>query len=361
MRRVYLIRHGKPDFQTGTYCLGRTDMPLGPVGRMQSCLAAQALEDAGISTVFTSPLSRARETAAFFSAAPVVVPGLMEADMGLWDGLSFHTIREKYPELYARRGADMRVPIPGAEPPTAALARFEAAVRHCLSRSSGSIAIVAHAAVIKLLLAAMLNTALETSCEYHLPYCTTVQLAYDGGFRLLGTSALPQPALDRGVCLRLLRAAGTPAHVIAHCAAAADEARRIAGALRKSGASIQAALAENAAMLHDIARALPEHAMRGADWLSELGYTREADVVQRHHALDADADFEFITVCLADALTLGAERVSLARRFLESRKKCRDAEALRAHGFRRREAFRAARRINDLCGREVIHLNGSPT
>lgn len=33
--------------------------------------------------------------------------------MGLWDGLSFREIKERFPELYERRGVDMSVPIPG--------------------------------------------------------------------------------------------------------------------------------------------------------------------------------------------------------------------------------------------------------
>lgn len=312
-------------------------MPLGPVGRMQSCLAAQALEDAGISTVFTSPLSRARETAAFFSAAPVVAPGLMEADMGLWDGLSFHTIREKYPELYARRGADMRVPIPGAEPPTAALARFEAAVRHCLSRSSGSIAIVAHAAVIKLMLAAVSQAGLEASREYRLHYCACAQLEYDGGFRLVRIGAPPHPALDRDLCLRLLRAAGTPTRVIAHCAAVTDEAVRLAGVLRQSGVAIDTALVENAAMLHDLARAQPEHAARGAYWLGELGYPALADIISGHHDLPNHPSAEVELLHLSDKLVAGTEIVSLEERFSESYKKCTDDNA-RRNWERRRSA-----------------------
>lgn len=96
MRRVYLIRHGRPDFPDGSRCLGRTDIPLGTIGHMQSCLAARELEHAGISAVFTSPLSRARETAAYFSPSAVVIPGLREADMGLWDDLSFREIKERF-------------------------------------------------------------------------------------------------------------------------------------------------------------------------------------------------------------------------------------------------------------------------
>ena len=44
MRRVFLIRHGHPDFPLGAHvCLGRTDTPLGPLGRMQAALLGETL------------------------------------------------------------------------------------------------------------------------------------------------------------------------------------------------------------------------------------------------------------------------------------------------------------------------------
>ena len=227
-RRVYLIRHGRPDFPDGSCCLGRTDIPLGTIGHMQSCLAARELEHAGISAVFTSPLSRACETAAYFSPSAVVVPGLREADMGLWDGLSFREIKERFPELYERRGVDMSVPIPGAEEPRAALCRFEEALMECLDKSSGDIAAISHSAVIRLMAARLFGTALESSREYRVPYCACVTLEYDGGFRLVKIGEAPRPELDRALCLRLLHAAGAPENVIEHCAATAEEALRIA-------------------------------------------------------------------------------------------------------------------------------------
>ena len=55
-------------------------------------------------------------------------------------------------------------------------------------------------------------------------------------------------------------------------------------------------------------------------------------------------------------MNLSGGCVSLEERFSESLKKCRDDEALRAHERRRREALAAARRINGLCGREVINI-----
>lgn len=250
----------------------------------------------------------------------------------------------------------MSVPIPGAEEPQAALCRFEEALMECLDKSSGDIAAISHSAVIRLMAASLSGTALESSREYRVPYCACVTLEYDGGFRLVKIGEAPRPELDRALCLRLLHAAGAPEKVIEHCAATAEEALRIAAALKESGNDIDAELVENAALLHDIARSLPEHSRRGADWLSELGYTREAELVRRHHKPEAAASLELTVLCLADNLRLGAWRVSLEERFSESLKKCRDDEALRAHERRRREALAAARRINGLCGREVINI-----
>lgn len=225
----------------------------------------------------------------------------------------------------------------------------------CLDKSSGDIAAISHSAVIRLMAARLFGTALESSREYRVPYCACVTLEYDGGFRLVKIGEAPRPELDRALCLRLLHAAGAPENVIVHCAATAEEALRIAAALKESGNDIDAELVENAALLHDIARSLPEHSRRGADWLSELGYTREAELIRRHHEPEA-ASLELTALCLADNLRLGARRVSLEERFSESLKKCRDDEALRAHERRRREALAAARRINGLCGREVINI-----
>ena len=64
MRRLYLIRHGHPDFPLGAHmCLGHTDTPLGAPGRMQACALGRGLGDRGL-TVFSSPLVRCLETAA---------------------------------------------------------------------------------------------------------------------------------------------------------------------------------------------------------------------------------------------------------------------------------------------------------
>ena len=108
MRRIYFIRHARPDIPFGErWCVGsRTDFPLGTYGLIQASLLSFEPELKNLDTVFCSRLSRARETALSISPSPVMIPGLEEQDMGEWDGLSFAEIMKGWPELYAAREND---------------------------------------------------------------------------------------------------------------------------------------------------------------------------------------------------------------------------------------------------------------
>ena len=87
MKRVYLIRHGLPDFPQGQrMCLGRTDLPLSATGLAQARDMAASLPP--VSAVFSSPLQRALQTARAIGS-PIVVEDLQELFAGDWDGLLF--------------------------------------------------------------------------------------------------------------------------------------------------------------------------------------------------------------------------------------------------------------------------------
>ncbi|MBR2799448.1 MAG: histidine phosphatase family protein, partial [Oscillospiraceae bacterium] len=99
MRRVYLVRHGHPDIPLGErWCLGRTDLPLAAIGRMQAALLPFDPELTG-KPVFSSYLMRAIETAQPLCPEPRIMPGLEEQDLGEWDGLPFSEIMVRWPEL----------------------------------------------------------------------------------------------------------------------------------------------------------------------------------------------------------------------------------------------------------------------
>lgn len=147
MKQVYLIRHGLPDFPKGQrMCLGATDLPMGAEGLAQAAKMAEKLPP--VTAVFSSPLTRAVQTAQAISLPVTILDDLRELHAGQWDGLTFPQIRERYPELYAARGLDPTLPLPGAEDHAAGLARFRGAMEMAARTAPGDLAVVAHGGII---------------------------------------------------------------------------------------------------------------------------------------------------------------------------------------------------------------------
>ena len=343
MRLLYLIRHGHPDFPYGEHmCLGRTDTPLGPLGRMQAALLGEELAGRGL-TVFSSPLVRCRETAAPLGGEAIVVAELREQDMGPWDGLDFDTIRRDWPELYARRAAEPLLVPPGAETLKEVWARVLPALRDCLAQSRGDIAVVVHASVIQAILADTLGIPLEESRALRPPYASYAVLGYDGTLSVKQRAVLPRIALSPAVAEKLLAAAAPGEKIERHCRAVARTARRFAAVVPEADAELLC----SAALLHDIARAEKDHARVGADWLRALGYPEAAAIVEKHHDCEGGELDEAGLLYLADKCVQEDQIVPLEARFGASRAKCRDDAALAAHQKRYETALALRDRLNE--------------
>ena len=147
MKKVYLIRHGLPDFPDGKkMCIGTTDIPMGETGLAQAAQMARMLPP--VTAVFSSPLTRAVQTAQAIGMPVAVLDGLREMYAGEWDGLTFEQIRQRYPELYAARAHDLTIPPPGAEDSAEGLARFSAAMEAAAQTAPGDFAVAAHGGII---------------------------------------------------------------------------------------------------------------------------------------------------------------------------------------------------------------------
>jgi broad specificity phosphatase PhoE len=116
-----------------------------------------------IQAIYSSDRWRAHATAKVvartFATEVVVRPGLREIHFGRWEGLSWRQIARRFPRL-------SRVwlthfphhPIPGAEPFDAFKRRVTCELDKIVTVHSGScVAIVAHAGVVRLILAAALG------------------------------------------------------------------------------------------------------------------------------------------------------------------------------------------------------------
>jgi broad specificity phosphatase PhoE len=138
---LYLIRHAEPAI-TGVL-LGQADPPLSEEGRRN----AQLLRLPEPCTVYTSPLRRAKETAAFLAPEAIVVPELAEITYGDWDGLAWQEIEQCWPELAAEKLRDWTAVTP---PNGESFANFSARVSRAFAQISNAgepAAVVAHEAV----------------------------------------------------------------------------------------------------------------------------------------------------------------------------------------------------------------------
>ena len=114
-----LLRHGQTEYSADRRFAGRGDIALTDTGRQQAAAAADRLVPRGIDAIVTSPLQRARRTAeaaAAATGAPLAVDdGLIEADFGKWEGLTFAEVAERWPDEMSAWLASADVAPPGGE------------------------------------------------------------------------------------------------------------------------------------------------------------------------------------------------------------------------------------------------------
>ncbi len=162
MPSLYLIRHGRTEWNRLWRIQGDMDVPLDGEGRRQAGALAKALEAVPLKAVYASPLQRAVETASALAVAHGVPlqldPRLKERNWGAYQGMR----REEAALAYAEAEADLRADPRTARPPGgesfADLSqRAEAALREIAAREEGSVAIVCHGGTIVAGLLALLG------------------------------------------------------------------------------------------------------------------------------------------------------------------------------------------------------------
>ena len=346
MRKIYLIRHAQPDIPVGKKrCIGITDVPLGTLGELQAIVLGEYMREIPIHAVFCSDLSRAIQTAQAISPDPIILPELREMSAGEWDGLFFDEIRQRWPEIYEKRGVDPNFPIPGAEAPEQGQIRFRKALESILQQTEGDIAIVAHCTVMQSFLSFVLGTDVNQCRQYQLGYTSITTVTYEAGkFTLESMNERPRVPLTDDLCGKLMAAAQAP---LAHCQEVAKKADFITQALIQEGVALNGAVIHFGALLHDIAKKEFDHPDVGTQWLRDLGWLDIAKAVRTHH------DPENLEINEQNIVFL-ADKLPVEERFARSLSKCTTPEGRDAHARRLYAARQLKEKINSLCGREII-------
>jgi probable phosphoglycerate mutase len=180
---VLLVRHGQTP-KTGVILPGRAPgLHLADEGRRQAEAVAQRIGRLpSVAAVYTSPLERARETAAPIASArrlPLRVErDLNECDVGEWTGLLLRRLGRK-PEWQLVRHHPSGFRFPGGESFTEMQARLTEMLARLVERHPGeTIAAVSHADPIKAVVAHALGIHLDLFQRVAVAPCSVTAIAY---------------------------------------------------------------------------------------------------------------------------------------------------------------------------------------
>ncbi len=149
---IWLVRHGATEWSQNGRHTGSTDLPLLPEGRERATAVAPVLAANAFALVLTSPLQRARETAALAGFAQAEVDtDLLEWDYGDYEGVTTSTIRETDPGWSIWDGA-----VPGGESADQVAARVARVIARA-DAADGDVLLFAHGHVLRVFTAVRLG------------------------------------------------------------------------------------------------------------------------------------------------------------------------------------------------------------
>ncbi len=166
MTQLLLIRHGENNYTKAGKLAGWTPgVSLNEAGRRQAQALAERLKAAPIKALYSSPLERARETAAPLAAAKgltvEILDGVGEVRYGAWQGKSLKQLART--KLWRTvQGLPAAMQFPGGETFRAVQTRAVEAVEGLVRRHPKAlVAVVSHGDVIKLVVAHYLGLPLD--------------------------------------------------------------------------------------------------------------------------------------------------------------------------------------------------------
>ena len=152
---LIVVRHGRTEHNRARRLLGRLDVDLDDVGRVQA--RALAAHIGPVDRVVTSPLARTRQTAEAWDAPVEVDERLIELDYGELDGVPLDEVPA---EMWAAWRADPTFAPPGGESIADLGVRVRAACEDLRpSASGGHVVVVTHVSPIKAAVAWALGVA----------------------------------------------------------------------------------------------------------------------------------------------------------------------------------------------------------
>lgn len=151
---IILIRHGQTDWNKAHRVQGQTDIPLSQEGKQQAMLLAGKLKAMQIDALYSSKLSRAKETADIIAQVTnlrvVASYAFNERNFGIYEGKLWVEVDAEF----AKKGADFHHTTPqGGESLHDFVTRITTAFDAVVTKHLGkTIAIICHGGVLRVLI-----------------------------------------------------------------------------------------------------------------------------------------------------------------------------------------------------------------
>ena len=199
-----IVRHGQTSANIDGVWHGSTNTPLTDHGHRQAAAVGAhiASHHGPISHVYTSPLDRAHHTsraiAGNLGLDPIIVPSLVEFDLGSWEGLSFRELFEER-KLFQNMSTDPHYAPHGGESPLQVGERLSGALRDIASQHAGErVVVVTHGGALSIALGVLLDNN-YASWDRMMKNCAISEPLFDPDPRLVHfnlTDHLPDEAAD---------------------------------------------------------------------------------------------------------------------------------------------------------------------
>lgn len=185
---IYIVRHGRTEYNEMQKLQGRTDIPLNEGGIRQARAAAAAIGGAPYARVYTSPLKRAVATAGILSGLSrpelTVDPRLEEMCFGVMEGRKLSELPPSVLALFNR--PEDFVPAEGGESIEQLKARclgFLDDMKKDLAAlpQDSRILVVSHGATIHGLLSCITGSPMSEFWRYKVLNCTAIRVGFADG------------------------------------------------------------------------------------------------------------------------------------------------------------------------------------
>lgn len=176
MTKIFLIRHGKTEWNNGGRYQGHSDIALSEEGKSQAKKLSIFLKETDIhlQAIYASDLIRAYETAEIVAIPHSIKvenhPGLREINFGKWEGLTFKEIKEQYSDLAQKwLVSPEELKIPEGESFNNVQIRAINALNEIIKIHEGqNIAIVSHGGTIRAIICKLMEIPLQKMWHFKL-------------------------------------------------------------------------------------------------------------------------------------------------------------------------------------------------